>query len=425
MKFKRITSTLAAFTLAFLTHTSLYSQIEPKITPKNVTAVIKVGNADADIPGFTSDKIQIALDALKSRGGGVVKLSPGNYIITAPIQMYSNTALVGSGKTSILRKSDGVKTGFLVDLDGGMLEIPVVSSKEFKTGMGVALYDDNTKSCFSVTSGKIVDIQDNILFIDNHIKSSYMINRNALVSNTYSIVEGLEVENVRIADLVIEGNKDKNEYINGCVAGGVYFYKSKNCQIQNVKVNEFNGDSFSWQITENISVRNCEASNGSGLGFHPGTGSYYTTIENCTSHDNGGDGIYLCWRVQKGVFTNNVIYRNKQYGISIGHRDTDNYFENNHVYENGQHGVYLRDEKEMDGGHRNKFVNNTIENNGTLKESAGFHIDGETHDITIENNIIRSNGKGNQTASVYIDKKASAITVKNNKMEGGKEIVKE
>src|ERR1035437_6902997 len=90
---------------------------------------------------------------------------------------------------------------------------------------------------------------------------------------------------------------------------------------------------------------------------------------------------------------------NKQYGISIGHRDTDNYFENNHVYENGQHGVYLRDEIEEDGGHRNTFVKNTIENNGTLKQSDGFRIDGETHDLTIENNIIRSSGKGNQAAA--------------------------
>lgn len=414
-----------AVIICFSLTSALYSQIDRRVKPKYGTPLITVGSADADIPGFTSDKIQIALDAVKARGGGIVHLTPGAFTVNSSIEMYSNTSLIGAGKTTILKKSNGVKTGFLVDLDGGMLEAPVKDPKGFKVGMGIALYDDNTKSCFSVTSAKIVQIQDNIIYFDKHVKSSYFDNLNALMSNTYSIIEGVEADNVKIADLVIEGNKAKNEHVNGCAAGGVYFYKSTNCQIENVKVNDFNGDSFSWQITENISVKGCEASNGTGLGFHPGTGSYYTTIENCVSHDNGGDGIYLCWRVQKGIFKNNVIYGNKQYGISIGHRDTDNYFENNHVYENGQHGVYLRDEIEEDGGHRNTFVKNTIENNGTLKESAGFRIDGETHDITIDNNIIRSSGKGNQAAGIFINKKASVIKFKDNKIEGSKDIVKE
>ncbi len=84
------------------------------------------------------------------------------------------------------------------------------------------------------------------------------------------IVEAVGVENVRIADLVIEGNKGTNDYINGCRGGGVYIHKSKNCIVENVRINEFNGDTFSWQITENITLKGCEAANGNGLGFHPG-----------------------------------------------------------------------------------------------------------------------------------------------------------
>ncbi len=416
---------IAASIYCLLLTPSLYGQVEAHSIYTSPVQVITVGGDDSDIPGFTSGKIQIALDALQARGGGIVRLSPGRFTINASIEMHSNTSLVGSGKTTVLKKSDGVKTGFLVDLDGGMLEAPVKDASGFRIGMGIALYDDNTKSCFSVTSANIVDIKGNTICFDKHVKSSYFINRNALLSNTFSIIEGVGVTKVRIADLVIEGNKSKNEYINGCAAGGIYFFRSGNCQIENVKVDEFNGDSFSWQTTENITVKGCEASNGTGLGFHPGTGSYYTVIENCSSHDNGGDGIYLCWRVQKGVFKNNVIYRNKEYGISIGHRDTDNSFENNHIYENGQHGVYFRKEKEMDGGHRNTFVKNTVENNGMLGESAGFRIDGETHDITITDNIIRSTGKGNQTTAVFISKEASAVNMKDNKISGNKEIVKQ
>ena len=85
-------------------------------------------------------------------------------------------------------------------------------------------------------------------------------------------------------------------------------------------------------------------------------------------------------------------------------------FENNHVYENGNHGVLFRDETEQNSGHRNTFTNNIIENNGIKKESCGFYIGGETHDINIANNIIRSAGKGNQSTAIFIGKKSSKIT---------------
>ncbi len=411
--------------LSFFIVSNLYSQTASHIIPRYLKQVISVGDANADIPGFTSEKIQIALDAVKARGGGMVMLSPGTFLITSSIEMYTNTTLAGSGKTTILQKSDGVKTGFTVALDGGMLEAPVKDASAFKIGMGIQLYDDNTKSCFSVTTAKIVNIEGNVIYFDKYVKSSYFDNRNGVMSNSYSIIEGIEVQNVRIADLFIDGNKDKNNHINGCIAGGVYFYKSGNCQIENVTVDNFNGDSFSWQITENITVRGCVASNGGGLGFHSGTGSFYSIIENCTSHHNGGDGIYLCWRVQNGIFKNNIIYGNKQYGISIGHRDTDNYFENNRVYENGSHGVYFRNEIKEDGGHRNTFINNIVENNGTISESSGFRVDGVTHDITIQNNVIRSTGKGKQTSAIFIGKNASNIVIKDNKISGCKEVVKE
>src|SRR5690606_20024780 len=105
----------------------------------------------------------------------------------------------------------------------------------------------------------------------------------------------------------------------------------------------------------------------------------------------------------------NTIYSNGDNGISIGHKDTDNLFENNHVYENSNHGVLFRNENAQNSGHRNTFIRNIIENNGMKKESAGFYIGGETHDIKITDNTIRSTGKGNQKTAVLVGKKSSRI----------------
>ncbi len=387
--------------------------------------IITVGGPEADVPGYTSRAIQIALDAVKARGEGTVKLNPGTYDIIGPVRLYSNINLIGSGGKTILRKCNGFKTSFVIDADWGMQKAVVKDASGFTTGMGIQLFDDAHKSGWDVTTAVITDIQDNTIYFDNRTVNDYIASLNGTISNSFSIIEAVDVENVKIADLIIVGNKTVNEYINGCRGGGVYIHKSKNCLVENVKVNEFNGDSFSWQIDEKITLRGCEASYGGGLGFHPGTGSDQTIVENCISHHNRGDGIFLCWRVQNGIFRNNTLYANEDNGFSIGHKDTDNLFENNRVYENAHHGVYFRNENEQNSGHRNTFRNNIIENNGTARESAGFWIGGETQDINIINNTIRSTGKGNQPIAIFIGKKSSKVTSEGNSISGSKEIVYE
>jgi hypothetical protein len=332
--------------------------------------------------------------------------------------LSDNISLIGSGTATVLKKCNGFTTSFIIDADWGMLKAEVKDAGGFKIGMGIQLFDSEHDQGWDVTTAVITDIKDNTIYFDNRTVNDYLASLDGTVNNSFSIIEAVDAENVKIADLVVEGNKSTNDYINGCRGGGIYIHKSKNCLVENVKVNEFNGDTFSWQITENITLRGCTASNGEGLGFHPGTGSDHSVVEYCESFHNKGDGIFLCWRVQNGIFRNNIIYGNADNGISIGHKDTDNLFENNHVYENGRHGVFFRNENEQNSGHRNKFVNNTIENNGMRGESAGFYIGGETHDINIADNIIRSTGKGNQKTAIIIGKKSSKIISTGNKISG-------
>jgi len=416
---------LCLLVLSVALGSNLYSQPIGLVDVRVAEHIITVGGPGADIPGYSSEAIQIALDALRSRGGGTVKLNPGIFIIIAPVRLSDNTALVGSGKETVLQKSDGFHTSFIIDADWGMLKAYVKDVSGFKTGMGIQLFDDAHNQGWDVTTAVITDIQGNLVYFDNPTVNDYISSLNGTISNGCSVVEVVGAANVKIADLVVEGNKNTNDYINGCRGGGIYIHKSKNCVVENVTVNAFNGDSFSWQVTENISLKGCEASNGDGLGFHPGTGSDRSFVENCISHHNKGDGIFLCWRVQHGIFRNNVVYANAENGFSIGHKDTDNVFENNKVYENGFHGVCFRDETEQNSGHRNAFTNNIIENNGVTRESAGFYIGGETHDIVIKNNVIRSEGKGNQSTAIIIGVKSSAITAVDNKISGSKEIVQE
>lgn len=404
---------------------AVYGQNIGLVDVRYAEQVITVGGPDADIPDFSSTAVQIALDAIRARGGGTVKLAPGIFNITGPLRLSSNTSLVGSGQETILKKQDGFRTGVKIDIDYGMLKATVNDVSGLGKGMGIQISDDKYKTNWEVTTAIITDIQGDVIYFDNNAVNNYLSSQNAVVTNGYSIIETVSVENVRIANLRIEGNKDNNDYINGCRGGGVYIYKSKNCIVEDVKINGFNGDTFSWQITENVTVRRCEASNGNEYGFHPGAGTDHSIVVDCVSHNNKKHGIFICWRVQNGVFRNNIIFENGSTGISIGHQDTDNLFEGNHIYQNGKHGVYFRNENEQNSAHRNVFINNIIENNGVNGESAGFYIGGETRDIKIENNTIRSTGKGNQSTAIIVGKNSSGITISGNKVSGSKEVIYE
>lgn len=387
--------------------------------------VITVGGPAAQIPGFTSSAIQLAVDALVRRGGGTVRLSPGVFDMTGPVTLASHITLEGSGPETVLKKSPGIKTSFVVDADYGMYNVTVKDLAGLAPGVGIQLYDDKHNQGWAVTTAVITAVDGNVLYLDNRTLNDYLAPQNGVVSNAFSLVQAIEAEDVRVANLTVDGSKATNDYLNGCRGGGIYLHKSRNCTIEGVHVRDFNGDSFSWQITEDIVVRNCEASEGGGLGFHPGTGSVRSQVLNNVAHDNAEDGFFLCWRVQHGQFRDNVSYRNARYGISIGHQDTDNIFENNKVYENGSHGVCFRQETEQNGGHRNTFRKNTIENNGIRGEDAyGFFVGGHTNDIVIEQNTIRSTGKGNQRAAVCLGPDAERVQVKGNTVAGHEELVK-
>jgi parallel beta-helix repeat protein len=388
------------------------------LNPGSESQVVTVGGSGADIPAFTSEAIQLAVDTLKSRGTGTVKLGAGTFDVIAPVRLASGISLVGAGDSTVLRKADGYRSAMSLDCGYGELKVVVKNPRGFKVGMGVIIRDTDSKGGWDPTTTKITAIDGNTLYIDNYTVKDYQSGKDAVVSNACSLVEAVECENIRIANLAINGGRQTNDLLDGCRSGGIYLHKSKNCTVENVKVRSFNGDGISWQITEDITVSSSEVNDCGNFGFHPGTGSVRTKLENCISHDNGTDGIFVCWRVRNGSFTGNSSYHNGGNGISIGHKDTDNLFVNNRIYENGEHGVYFRKEIEQNGAHRNSFRDNVVENNGTKSGGYGFYVDGATADILIEHNTIRNTAGGAQKAGVFIGEQTSRVRVVENQMSG-------
>ena len=385
----------------------------PKILPETIT----VGGPEADIGEFSSKAIQIAIDALSERGGGTVKLLPGTFEIQAPVCLASNISLVGSGPQTILHKTDGIKTEFVVDADYGELKLTVANAKAFKTDMGIQIYDKvQMAECWNVTTAVITAIEGNTLYIDNFLVRDYHQNDDGIVSNACPVVSAISVNNVRVADLTVDGNKASNDLMNGCVGGGIYLHKVSNAIVENCLVKDWNGDGISWQITEHVTVRNNEIYGCTNYGMHPGTGSPGTHIEGNNSHNNNSDGLYICWRVQHGVVSDNQFHNNKGYGICTGHKDSDMLFVNNHIYENDKGGVNLRRERASNAPHRSTFRDNIVENNGTY----GFLLQSPATDVLIENNTIRDTGSGAQEIGIFISQNGLPAILKDNQLSGHK-----
>jgi len=297
----------------------------------------------------------------------------------------------------------------------------------------------------------ITKIENGILYVNDYIPFDFMADFEGMsegqgggvATNIFPLIYGLEVENVVVdgftADMKV-GNSPG--WINARV-GGVSFKRVKNSSIKNVTALNSPGDGILVSSCEHITVEDCTGAYNTYHGIHAGAHSPWTIVRRCTVNHNGSDGIYICWGVREGEFTDNVIYNNgiremtnfpdrgKRGGISIGHKDTDNLIARNKIYENARYGIYFRTKTEPNGAHRNIVKDNIIENNGLaghVKEGTGITVCGITHDLVFENNTIQETRSGDnrlQKNGFVIEKGVSYLKMINNKISGhsGKAVI--
>ncbi len=377
--------------------------------------VVKVGINKGDFLGDTNVAIQQALNACGDYGGGVVEIGPGIYTLWDSLRLHRNVRLVGSGPDTVLRKCDGVKSGLEVDADYGQMKVTAKDGSGFHAGMGVVVNDDRAGGWID-TVGTITLVQGNVIYLNTRFVMDYDADAGGIIYNSFPLIAGLDVDSVVIEGLHLDGNRATNRPINGCVGGGIYLHRARQCRLADCIVRDFAGDGLSFQITQDITIERCEVIHATGLGLHPGTGSVRPIVRNCKSLENDLDGIFLCWRVQEGRFENNEIIGNGRFGISIGHKDTDNLFVGNLIRGNKSHGIYFRDEKTTNAGSRNTFQRNVIEDN----EGCGVFIDGHTTDLLFEENTLRDTRSGSartQRTGLCAGPNAARVRAMKNKIE--------
>ncbi len=389
---------------------------------------IRVGIEAGDLRGNDHRVLQAAVDYIARLGGGTVHIGPGVWLLRDSVRLQSGITLRGSGPETILRKAPGGTSALAEDGDYGDVRVLPAGPEGFEVGDGVTVRSNRQSGFHSTVATVIRKDADGALILDGILNSDFMVAHEATVSRACPLIRGVDLHDVGVYDLVLDGNRENCPREDSCRGGALNLLRVATVSIGKVTFRNTNGDGLSYQNSPDVTVEDCVFEDNVGGGCHPGSGSARPVVRRCVMRRNGGCGMFVCWRVRNGLFEDNVLEDNQQMGISIGHKDTDNRFLRNQIRRNGGSGVYFRNEAEHAGGHRCTIEECVIEDNGTAgphgdQPPAGIRIDGHTNDTVIRTNTIRdtrADGK-TQVHGVLINSDAGEVTLDGNKLEGNAE----
>jgi len=386
---------------------------------KEGSVTVTVGAAGSDVEGSDNLALQKAVDRVAAAGGGVVLIKAGTYTLHNSVRLASHITLRGEGpEKTILKKAPGVKSNLALDADYGEFRATVEDAQGFAPGMGVTLVDKISPAGWTPSVRTIVRIEGRTLYFDRFLHMDYSVGNGGVVFNTFPLIAGYEVQDVRVEELTVDGSRASSKVLDGCQTGGIYFFHSQRMTIRNCVARDYPGDGISTQFVEDPVVENCEVYGNAVLGIHLGTGALRGLVRYNRAHDNGEDGLYLCWRVQQSRYENNKSWNNGQDGISLGHKDTDNVFFKNVVTGNRRAGIFFRDELESNAASRNTFTENTVKDNGRPGQTSyEIRIEGATRDLKFTSNLIGGLRKGDQPSQavgVYLGPRTDYVVCDRN-----------
>jgi hypothetical protein len=379
---------------------------------------LTVGQTQGDLTGKDDKIIQAGIDYLTRLGGGTLQILPGTYTINNAIYLHSNVNIKGSGENTVLKMGPGFVTPIVRNHDGGECGVQVKDASGFAPGKGIMLRTTAKADWqIKVFKATVTKVEGDIVYFDKKADEDFHLPQQCTAATIFPILTAENVDNINVEDIVLDGNKDQNEHINGNFSGAVFLHACNNWNFKNVTSRNYNGDGFSMQTCNDIHLDNCKALNNTDLGFHPGTGAQRPVLTNCTGNGNS-QGMYFCWGVTDGFVSKCKFTGNNKYGISIGHRDTDNIIENCLIENNKEVGILFRkdDNDDFYAGNRNLIRNCIVKDNGASKQGVGIDVTWKTKDITVENTKF-VNQDGTQKIGIQIGKDAGKINTSRNTFE--------
>ncbi len=384
----------------------------------NERLTITVGPDKADLVGASDKVLQAAVDYVARAGGGTVHVQPGTFRLRNAIYLPSRVRILGSGADSILIKEPSVEAKLSADSDWFDQEITLIDASGFRVGDGVCLRARNPHNGgSSVCKCTLVARSGNRFKLDRALRENFWLMGEATVATLFPIVSGENIADVVIENITLDGNRAKNDNLDGNYAGCVFLQDCNRITMHGVTARNYNGDGLSWQICHDVIVEDCQSHDHTGLGLHPGSGSQRPVMRR-NRLENNDIGIFFCWGVKGGLAEANKIVGNRSYGVSIGHRDTNNIVRDNDIERSGKAGVLFRPERGRDfAPHRNRLERNRIVDSGPA-DGVGIDVQGQTESIVISTNDIRETREPMSRIGVRIGAETSDVRLADNRIEG-------
>ncbi len=379
---------------------------------------ISVGpDENASIRGSSEKAIQAAVDYVARLGGGTVKVLAGTYRLRNSVYLASHVRLVGEGEKTVLIKEPSATTTLAADSDWFDQEITLADPSAFQLGDGVCLRTKEPGTGRQVVIKRTLVARTGPRFkLDKALRENVWRLGNGTVSTLFPIISGEFIEDCAIEDIVLDGNREHNEELDGNYAGCVFLQDCNRITMRRVHARNYHGDGLSWQICHDVVVEHCISEGHSGLGLHPGSGSQRPVMRDNVLRGNN-IGLFFCWGVKHGLAENNLITCNKV-GVSVGHHDTDNLIIGNTIIGSREAGILFRPERGADfAGHRNRVETNTLRDNGG-DAGAAIDIQGGTQSIHITGNTIEDTRGPAKRSAVREGAETRDIVVQGNIVRG-------
>jgi hypothetical protein len=396
-----------------------FNTMRPIRRPERIE--ITVGQGEGDLQGNDDKVIQAAVDYVFRLGGGTVRVLPGTYTMRNSVFLHPRITLRGSGDKTVLKKAASVTSPVVREADWFEYALQVADPEGFTVGCGIAVQNKQADSEHDVTEVQfftVTAIRGNVLYLDRRTEKDFWMEEGAKVQTLFSILYARNADGVSVEDLVLDGNRAENERLNDNYGAACYTLYCNRWMFRNVTARDFNGDGFSFQVSDDFHFENCRSLDNADLGFHPGSGSQRPVFKNCVAKGNS-EGLYWCWGACDGLAENCTLSENSRYGTNFGHRDTDNTLLNCVIERNGKSGVNFRVEPgENRQGDRNRIEGCLIRDNGGELGECGVDIQGRTRDVSIVNCRFENSKDGKQKVAIRISPEAEGIALKDNRFIG-------
>lgn len=370
--------------------------------------VIRLTSAEAS----SAKAIQHAIDALAETGGRAV-LPAMELELDRGIELRSNVELTGQGGDTVLRKAPGRVYPLSGYHNYGMLDVPLMFTDGLEPGMTVAIRDDRRGGFFE-TFARITWVDGTWVGIDTGLHSDYDAGQQPVLVTSFPLVYGLDVENVALRDITLDGNRAAPPAgIGACRGAAVYFLRSHHVEVSGVSERDFMGEGLGFQMSSHVTIRDCHFAGNTGNGFHPGAGSTAALFKNCTAEGNGAAGFFFCVRanhitVRDCAFTGNTVC-----GISVGTRDSFNLIEGCRIEANAGPGILFRPTDRPVEMQAVRVTGCTITGNASATGHGQIDVRGNAHDLIVEHNEI-TGIPGVERAGIHIAPSAERVWLDDN-----------